>query len=663
MEDRPRISSDRANVADLLWDAAAQFGSRPAVITADSSRSWSALAGAAARAARRFSELGEAGDRIIVNLPTSPASLVAMFGIGAAGLVAVPVATGADSTDIAKRVGATAVIGGPVGSLPRVTADEIDSLFSADSSASAPEPNRRGGEDLAVLARAGSDRPVMISHRAILAAVRAIGAAPALKLKSDDRALIVLPLSHLAGWVTAFLPLAAVGGAAVIPAEPAGPGEWIDTVLDAVRGHRVTVIPASPSLYRRLGVPQVERALASVRLMTSGAAPLDPVDAAAVRQATGLSVWEGYGIAESSSAVATSLMTSTPRRGSVGLPLPGIELRLLVDDPDEIDLEPAPVVEEIAAEPAEAPLSAEETESTASTGSDVSADGPDDDQSSAAKPERVEPAPRPVDTRDTEVIADVPGDGEPGRIALRGETLFSGYWPDGSDGPDEDGWFVTGDVGYFDDAGELHLVDRFAESLSVAGFTFYPREIEAVLTSHPYVRDAAVIAVPGRVGETALAVLVAQRGTHPTAADLDEFMAARLPVFKRPAHYRLVDRLPRTAVGRIDRDLVRQNYLADPDPVPPIRVAAGEAAAASPAAVDTEPTTTEPSERRGLIRTLRLRLPGLSRASEPSRPATDSSNEDSNPGADEPSVKKPVKTAPTEQPVALHHAGDDEDLF
>ena len=73
------------------------------------------------------------------------------------------------------------------------------------------------------------------------------------------------------------------------------------------------------------------------------------------------------------------------------------------------------------------------------------------------------------------------GDGldpsEPGEIAVRGANLFSGYWPDGAGGPDADGWFATGDIGFQTD-GELFLVDRTREVISVSGFTVYPSEIE-----------------------------------------------------------------------------------------------------------------------------------------------------------------------------------------
>ena len=72
-------------------------------------------------------------------------------------------------------------------------------------------------------------------------------------------------------------------------------------------------------------------------------------------------------------------------------------------------------------------------------------------------------------------------DDDSGQVAVRGANLFSGYWPDGRDGPDEDGWFVTGDLAYRDDDGDLVLVGRDSELVLVNGFNVYPAEVESVL--------------------------------------------------------------------------------------------------------------------------------------------------------------------------------------
>jgi len=532
------------NVADLLRSAAGNYPDRPAVIYGGGERTWADLDRAVDVGARALVASGlQVGDRVIVSLPTGPEIIAAMFAVARAGLVAVPVGPHADLPGIAEKVGARA-------GLTDSTEPALDVLWSAAElrswwdGAAEPASAATGGEDIAVLARAASGaRAVMVSHRAILAAVAAIGAAPGVRLRSDDRAVAVLPTYHLAGWVTAVLPLCAVGAASVTPDPPSVNTSWVQAVLATIRRHRVTVVPGAPSLYRRLrGAAGVERALTSVRLMTSGAAPLDGGDSSAIRAATGQPVWEGYGLSESASVVTSGLMTRAARAGSVGLPLPGLHLRIVGDD--GVDLYPVEA-----------------------GGQDVAG----------------------TDRRD--VAADAGGGGEVGRIQIGGPTLFSGYWPDGGGGVGEDGWFATGDLGYFDDMGELHLVDRAAETIRIAGFTVYPREIEDVLAHHPYVRDAAVIGAPGKAGDAVVAVLVAMRGTHPTVEDLDEFVAQRLPVFKRPQHYELVDRLPRNEIGRIDRDAVRARYrasvpaplLAAPDarPESPSDYRAGQTAAAA----------------------------------------------------------------------------------
>ena len=70
---------------------------------------------------------------------------------------------------------------------------------------------------------------------------------------------------------------------------------------------------------------------------------------------------------------------------------------------------------------------------------------------------------------------------DPGEIQIRGANLFSGYWPDGADGPDADGWWSTGDVGFLDADGDLFLVDRLKELVIVSGFNVYPIEVEDVI--------------------------------------------------------------------------------------------------------------------------------------------------------------------------------------
>ncbi|MET0964780.1 MAG: hypothetical protein ABWZ02_00195, partial [Nakamurella sp.] len=176
-------------------------------------------------------------------------------------------------------------------------------------------------------------------------------------------------------------------------------------------------------------------------------------------------------------------------------------------------------------------------------------------------------------------------------------------------------WYITGDIGYLDDAGELHLVDRAAEVIKVAGFTVYPREVEEVLATHPYVAEVAVIGVPDPRGqEQVVAVLVARAGKHPTPGDLTDFVSELLPPFKRPVAFHLVDGLPRTEVGRLDRAAVARRFV--PDSEQRRLTAVGTPADAEPASTENSGTESAEAavdiapEQVGELAELGVRLPG-----------------------------------------------------
>jgi long-chain acyl-CoA synthetase len=135
---------------------------------------------------------------------------------------------------------------------------------------------------------------------------------------------------------------------------------------------------------------------------------------------------------------------------------------------------------------------------------------------------------------------------------VRGANLFSGYWPDGRDGPDADGWWPTGDVAYADGDGDLHLVDRIGELILVNGFNVYPAEIERVLDSHPGVAEAAVVGVPDeQTGQAPHAYVVPALDPPPTVAELQVYCAAHLARFKMPTAIELVASLPHSAIGKV----------------------------------------------------------------------------------------------------------------
>lgn len=161
---------------------------------------------------------------------------------------------------------------------------------------------------------------------------------------------------------------------------------------------------------------------------------------------------------------------------------------------------------------------------------------------------------------DGHVLAGTEAD-DPGEIQLRGPNLFSGYWPDGSDGPDPDGWWPTGDVGFLDPDGDLFLVDRVKELVIVSGFNVYPTEVEAVVREVPGVLQCAVVGAPDEAtGEAVVAYVV----PADVAAVADGLVAAvtsaceeRLAPYKRPSRVEVVETLPRTVTGKVRKGLIR----------------------------------------------------------------------------------------------------------
>ena len=150
-----------------------------------------------------------------------------------------------------------------------------------------------------------------------------------------------------------------------------------------------------------------------------------------------------------------------------------------------------------------------------------------------------------------------PGDG----VEVRGPNVFAGYWeqPDATAAAfTDDGWFRTGDVGRFDADGYLTLVGRSSELIITGGYNVYPREVEDVLRTHPAVSDVAVVGVADAVwGERVVAFVVPTAGTVPSEDELGAHCAAALADYKRPRAWSLTDELPRNAMGKVQRDLLR----------------------------------------------------------------------------------------------------------
>ncbi|HEV2779483.1 MAG TPA: AMP-binding protein [Actinophytocola sp.] len=496
------------NVADLVTEAAGRAPEHPALVDqpAGSSLTWRQVDDAVNAYAARVLEAGlRPGDRVAVALGGGARLCVALFGVLRAGGVLVPLSTDLPEPELRRVLsdsGARLMIGsGPDDGPASLAPPDLDAPAGG---APAPDGSARGGEDLAVLCytsgTAGVPRGVMLSHRALLSNVEQCAALRPAPVNATDRVLLAVPLYHLYGLGPGLLQVAAAGATAVLMDRFSTEG-----ALEACERHRVTAMVGVPPMYQAFSGVDGERlasALASMRLLTSGAAPLPGPVLAAIRQATGLSVFEGYGLTETGPVLTSTLVGGYAKAGSVGRPIPGVELRL-------VDSDGRPL---------------------------ISISDPDE----------------PLDELDEGE------ESETGLVSVRGPNLFSGYWPDGAHGPDEEGWFRTGDVGYLDADGDLHLVDRANDLIIVNGFNVYPHEVERVLDELSEVAESAAVGVPDeRTGERVKAVVVLRPGAELTEQAVREHCEQRLAKFKVPDVVEFVDALPHSVTGKLRRASLR----------------------------------------------------------------------------------------------------------
>jgi long-chain acyl-CoA synthetase len=160
--------------------------------------------------------------------------------------------------------------------------------------------------------------------------------------------------------------------------------------------------------------------------------------------------------------------------------------------------------------------------------------------------------------------ADVPA-GQDGEICARAAGVMAGYWnsPEESAATLRGGWLHTGDIGHVDGDGYLYVVDRKKDLIIRGGFNIFPRDVEDALLEHPAVAMAGVIGRPdARLGEEVVAFISLVPGTSATPQEITEFAKSRLAAHKYPREVYVLEAIPLTSVGKLDRKALR-GRLAD----------------------------------------------------------------------------------------------------
>ncbi|GGG28127.1 long-chain-fatty-acid--CoA ligase [Lysinibacillus alkalisoli] len=147
--------------------------------------------------------------------------------------------------------------------------------------------------------------------------------------------------------------------------------------------------------------------------------------------------------------------------------------------------------------------------------------------------------------------------GEVGELVIKGPQVMTGYWerPEETQATfTEDGWLLTGDLGYMDENGYFYVVDRKKDMIIAGGFNIYPREVEEVLYEHEAIQECVVIGVPDAYrGETVKAFIVLKEGKQVTSEELNTYCRKNLAAYKVPRQYEFRKDLPKTTVGKILR--------------------------------------------------------------------------------------------------------------
>ncbi|WP_299952486.1 AMP-binding protein [uncultured Modestobacter sp.] len=502
----------------LVRRAARTAGSSPALVAGEQRLTWSEVDALVDRSAAGYAARGlAAGDRVAVQLPNGVDWVVAVMGALRAGLVVVPVNTAFTDPEVEHLLtdsGARLLV------VPRAR-PELAGVPVVVGRPTADGPAPADPEDPAALAllaytsgTTGLPRGAMLTHAALLANQRQLLALDPPPVRAGDRVLLVLPLFHVYGFNSGWGLVAATAACAVVVREfdPAA-------TLALMAAEEVSAVPGAPPMYAAwlaladaAGSDAVlRRGFAAVRTASCGAAPMPGALFEAMRTRAAVTVWEGYGLTEAAPVLASTLATGRAKPECIGGPLPGIEL----------------VLRDTAGGPTAGP----------DPGTRVRADVFGDP------------------------FTDEDGDGEDeaGEISVRGPNLFSGYWPDGADGPDAEGWLLTGDIAYRDAAGDLKLVDRRRDLVLVSGFNVYPGEVERVLGEHPGIAESAVIGVPDqKTGEAVHAVVVRAPGAEVTEAELREHAGRSLARFKVPVAVHFVPELPHSLAGKVSRARLRE---------------------------------------------------------------------------------------------------------
>jgi len=369
-----------------------------------------------------------------------------------------------------------------------------------DQTPSNPRPVEVQAEDTACLLYTGGTTGVpkgaQLSHRNLVSNAVA-GNLLARAYEAQDVTIGALPLFHSYGMTSAMnMPIAGAGTVVLIP----DPRDVLH-VMGSISKHRATFYPGVPTMYVAINNhPQVkEFDLSSIRVCLSGAAPLPREVQETFQAVTGGRLVEAYGLTETSPGTHVNPPYGQSKIGTIGLPWPDTDARIVDVDTGEQELPVGEIGELII-------------------------QGPQVMKGYWQRP-----------TETANVLREHPAFG-PGT------------------------WLHTGDIARMDEEGYFQIVDRKKDMIICGGFNVYPRDVEEVLFQHPAVQEAAVVGLPDEYrGETVKAFVVLKEGMTATEQEIVDFCSEHLAKYKVPRTVEFRTELPKSTVGKVlRRELVAE---------------------------------------------------------------------------------------------------------
>ncbi|MHA1315632.1 MAG: long-chain-fatty-acid--CoA ligase [Candidatus Helarchaeota archaeon] len=542
---------DDISIDDIFKETAAKYPDFPVMSFKGQTWTYKWLDDQVDRFAKSLQDMGlQKGDRVAINVPNTPQYLIGFFGVMRAGGVVSPIVPLQKAAEIRHQINDSGskffiifdaffeeevqkivdelptvkkfiltgmgeylkplirILGNLLGKIPRMKKwpegpryAKFQDLLQSEGK---PKPVKFDTKkDLAVLMYTGGTtglpKGAMLSQYNLVSNLYQCAAWIVGTKPGEEATVGALPFSHIFGLTTMMMMAIKLGGKCILIPNPRDIPDLIKTIVK----EKGTLFSGVNALFNRINNhPKAKKFdLSTLRSALSGAGPLAKDVQEKFEAMTGARIVEGYGLTETSPVVFANPLGENAKRkiGTVGMAFPNTDCKIV--DPETKEEIPQP--------------------------------GKEDDISTH------------------------------GEIAIKGPQVFLGYYnrPDATKKDLRDGWVYTGDIGYFDEEGYLHIMDRMKDMIKYKGHSVYPREVEDLMYQYEPINEVGVIGVKNEKGEENIKAFVSLKPEYKgkvSVEDIQNWCKDNIAGYKWPRIIEIIDEVPTTNVGKVLRRKLRE---------------------------------------------------------------------------------------------------------